>query len=155
MRRCDAYVERDSLWVTLVFAALINEGPMPERGADHLGNNPVGAYWASAASSHAAFARPGFLSAAIQGPWGAPLAPSYCKSGSTISSLTDGTSGRPPEFAPQIPEELAEQALVFVRDQLSTQARTGRFAEPQSVDDTAPAIDRLAGFLGRSLPPRL
>jgi hypothetical protein len=34
-------------------------------------------------------------------------------------------------------------------------ARTGRFAEPQSVDGTAPAIDRLAGFLGRSVPPRL
>jgi hypothetical protein len=34
-----------------VFAALIDEGPLPERGADHLGNNPVGAYWASAASS--------------------------------------------------------------------------------------------------------
>jgi hypothetical protein len=52
-------------------------------------------------------------------------------------------------------EELPEQALVFVRDQLSTRARTGRFAEPQSVDGTAPAIDRLAGFLGRSVPPRL
>jgi hypothetical protein len=51
--------------------------------------------------------------------------------------------------------ELAEQALVFVRDQLSTQARTGRFTEPQSVDGTAPAIDRLAGFLGRSAPPQL
>jgi uncharacterized protein (TIGR03086 family) len=59
----------------LVFAALIGDHPMPERGADHLGNDPVEAYSAS--------------------------------------------------------------------------------AEPQSVDGTAPAIDRLAGFRKRTVPPRL
>jgi hypothetical protein len=32
----------------LVFAALIGDDPMPERGADHLGNDPVEAYSASA-----------------------------------------------------------------------------------------------------------
>jgi hypothetical protein len=39
--------------MNLVFAALIDDGPMPERGADHLGNDPVEAYWASSASLHA------------------------------------------------------------------------------------------------------
>src|SRR5467141_1952453 len=90
---------------------------------------------------------PEFLSEATQGPWGAPLASNDCKSGSTICSLTDRTC-RPPEFVRKYPRNSQSKALVFDRDQLSTQARTGRFAEPQSVSDT-PAIDRLAGFLGR------
>jgi hypothetical protein len=61
--------------MNLMFAALIGHDPMPERGADHLGNDPVEAYWAP--------------------------------------------------------------------------------AEPQSVDGTAPAVDRLAGFRKRTVPPRL
>ena len=56
--------------VNLVFAALIDDGPMPERGADHLGNDPVEAYWASSASLQAAFARPGVLGRRYRGPMG-------------------------------------------------------------------------------------
>jgi hypothetical protein len=51
----------------------------------------------------------------------------------------------------RLPDDLAEQALAFVRDQLSTQRRIGRFAEPQPIDDTAPAIERLAASLGRQV----
>ena len=55
----------------LVFAALIGDGPMPERGADHLGNDPVETYRASAALLHAAFARPGVLErSSYSGPTG-------------------------------------------------------------------------------------
>ena len=54
--------------MNLVFAALIDDGPMPERGADHLGNDPVEAYWASSASLHATFARPGVLERRDRGP---------------------------------------------------------------------------------------
>jgi uncharacterized protein (TIGR03086 family) len=50
-----------------------------------------------------------------------------------------------------LPEDLTEQALIFVRAQLSTRPRTGRFAPAQPVADNAPAIDRLAAFLGRSV----
>jgi uncharacterized protein (TIGR03086 family) len=55
----------------------------------------------------------------------------------------------------RLPSDLAEQALAFVRDQLSTQPRTGRFTEPQPIDDTATAIERLAAFLGRQVRPEL
>jgi hypothetical protein len=40
----------------------------------------------------------------------------------------------------RLPDDLAEQALAFVREHLSTQPRTGRFDEPQPIDDTATAI---------------
>jgi hypothetical protein len=52
-----------------------------------------------------------------------------------------------------LPDDLAEQALPF--DQLSTQLRTGGFAEPQPIDDTATAIERLAASLGRQVRPEL
>ena len=45
--------------------------------------------------------------------------------------------------------DLAERALAFARVQLSTQPRTGRFAPAQAISEDAPAIDRLAAFLGR------
>ena len=54
----------------LVFAAMIDDGPMCERGADHLGNHPVAAYQASTASLGAAFARPGVLERSYAGPLG-------------------------------------------------------------------------------------
>ncbi|SCF56688.1 hypothetical protein GA0115254_10145, partial [Streptomyces sp. Ncost-T10-10d] len=54
----------------LVFAALIEDGPMPERGADLLGDDPVGACRASGASLQAAFSRPGVLERSYRGPLG-------------------------------------------------------------------------------------
>jgi hypothetical protein len=63
-------VVNDLVAMDLVFAALIGDGPMPESGADHLGNDPVEAYWASSASLHAAFARPGVLERSYSGPVG-------------------------------------------------------------------------------------
>ncbi len=58
--------------------------------------------------------------------------------------LSEAT-GQPAEF----PEDLAEEALVFVRAQLLTYPRTGRYGPEQAVGEDAPAIDRLAAFLGR------
>jgi uncharacterized protein (TIGR03086 family) len=139
----------------LVFAALIDDGPMPERGADHVGNDPVGAYWASTASLQAAFARPGVLERSYPGPLGSATGAELLQT-RLYDLLTHGWDlMQATGIRAQILEELAEQALAFVRDQLSTQPRTGRFAEPQPVDDTAPAIDRLAAFLGRSVPAQL
>jgi hypothetical protein len=50
-----------------------------------------------------------------------------------------------------LPEDLAEQELSFSRVQLE-KLPPGRspFAPPQPVQQGAPAIDRLAGLLGRS-----
>jgi uncharacterized protein (TIGR03086 family) len=79
----------------LVFTALIEGGPMPERGADRLGDDPVRAYRASNASLQAAFARPGVPERSYLGPLGVPRAPSACRSACTICSLMDGTSAGP------------------------------------------------------------
>jgi hypothetical protein len=48
-----------------------------------------------------------------------------------------------------LPDDLAAQSLAFARTQLAGQARPGRFGPAQSVAEQAPAIERLAAFLGR------
>src|SRR6266545_920027 len=47
--------------MNLVFVALLEERPMPDRGADHVGTDPAGAYRRSAAALQVAAARPGVL----------------------------------------------------------------------------------------------
>jgi uncharacterized protein (TIGR03086 family) len=138
----------------LIFAARVGEGPMPDRGADHLGNDPVEAYRASAASLNAAFSRPGVLERSSPGPLGQATGAELLEIRlydllAHAWDLMQATGIRA-----DIPEELPEQALAFVRNQLATVPRTGRFAEPQSVDDATPSIDRLAAFLGRPVPPQ-
>jgi hypothetical protein len=65
-----------------------------------------------------------------------------------------GTSRRPRNSPSTCPDDLAEQSLVFARTQLTDQARPGRFAPAQVVAGHAPAIERLAAFLGRPVNTR-
>jgi uncharacterized protein (TIGR03086 family) len=51
-----------------------------------------------------------------------------------------------------LPDDLAEQSLAFVRTQLTEQARAGRFGPAQNARDNAPALERLVAFLGRPIP---
>lgn len=137
----------------LVFVALIEGGPMPERGADRLGDDPVGAYRASGASLQAAFSRPGVLKRSYRGPLGSATGAERLQI-RLYDLLAHGWDLAQATGIPaRLPEDLAEQALAFVQVQPSTQSRTGRFAEPEPVEETAPAIDRLAAFLGRPVPP--
>ncbi|MFJ1805676.1 MULTISPECIES: TIGR03086 family metal-binding protein [unclassified Streptomyces] len=139
----------------LVFAAMIEGGPMPERGADLLGDDPVGAYRSSSASLQAAFSRPGFLERSYRGPLGSATGAERLQI-RLYDLLAHGWDLAQATGIPaRLSEDLAEQALAFVQIQLATQSRTGRFAEPQPVEETAPAIDRLAAFLGRPVPPQL
>lgn len=52
----------------------------------------------------------------------------------------------------ELPDDLAERVLEFVRAQLPGQPRAGRFDDPRPVSDGAPAMDQLAAFTGRPVP---
>ncbi|SNT63687.1 TIGR03086 family protein [Streptosporangium subroseum] len=139
----------------LVFVALIEGGPMPDRGADRLGDDPVGAWRASSASLQAVFSRPGVLERSYTGPMGSATGAERLQI-RLYDLLAHGWDLAQATGVPvRVPEDLAERSLTFVRVQLSPQPRTGRFAEPQPVEESAPAIDRLAAFLGRSVLPQL
>ncbi|MDJ0341882.1 TIGR03086 family metal-binding protein [Streptomyces sp. H10-C2] len=138
----------------LVFAAMIEGGPMPERGVDRLGDDPVGAYRSSSAALQAAFSGPGVLERSFHGPLGSATGAERLQI-RLYDLLAHGWDLAQATGIPvRLPAEVGEQSLAFARVQLATQNRTGRFAEPQPVDETAPAIDRLVAFLGRTVAPQ-
>jgi uncharacterized protein (TIGR03086 family) len=140
--------------MNLVFAALVSDQPPPERGIDRLGNDPVGAFLASGSTLKAAFNQPGVLECNYRGPLGDATGADRLRI-RLYDLLAHGWDlARATDQSLHVPEEVAEQSLAFVRIQLTTQSRAGRFHEAQTISDDAPALDRLAAFLGRSVTPR-
>jgi uncharacterized protein (TIGR03086 family) len=133
-----------------VFATLLAGQPPPPRpSADHVEDDPAGAYRDSAAALQAAFGRPGVLERTYHGPLGTATGAERLQirlydllaHGWDLAQATEQPAG--------LPDDLAEQSLAFARTQLTGQARPGRFGPAQIVAEQAPAIERLVAFLGR------
>ena len=92
--------------------------------------------------------RRAYSSGATAVRWARPPAPSASRSGCTTCWHTAGTSVAQPG-TPEPAAGAAEQALAFVRVQLTDDARPGRFNAAETASAQAPALDRLAAFLGR------
>lgn len=138
--------------MNLVFVAMFEQGPMPERGADPLGADPAEAYRRSAATLQAAAARPEVLERSQATAVGVATGAERLQ-WRIADLLTHGWDlVQATGTVAELPDDLTEQALTFVRDQLPNQPRAGRFADPQPIPDDAPAIDRLAAFTGRPVP---
>jgi uncharacterized protein (TIGR03086 family) len=133
-----------------VFAALLaGQPPLPRPSADHVEDDPVGAYCDSAAALQAAFGRPGVLERAYQGPLGTATGADRLKI-RLYDLLAHGWDlAQATEQPVDLPDDLAEESLAFARTQLAGQGRQGRFGPAQIVAEQAPAIERLAAFLGR------
>jgi uncharacterized protein (TIGR03086 family) len=133
-----------------VFAALLTDEPPPQRpSADHVGDDPVGAYRDSAGSLLAAFGRPGVLERAYHGPLGTATGAERLQI-RLYDLLAHGWDlAQATEQPANLPDDLAEQSLAYTRTQLTEQARSGRFGPAQIVAGQAPAIERLVAFLGR------
>jgi uncharacterized protein (TIGR03086 family) len=141
-----------------LFTRVLHGEPLPPRdqlgrraAEDQLGDDPAGAYDASAGELLAALRAPGVL----QRTWTVPAAtlpgPAVVHL-RTVEILVHGWDlahaiGRPMPF----PDELAAGELAFSRDLLG-RLPEGRspFAASSPVADDAPAVDRLAALLGRA-----
>jgi uncharacterized protein (TIGR03086 family) len=122
-----------------------------ERAVDRLGDDPAAGFRATGAAMHAAFLTPGFLDNKVETPM------LGLQEGRTIvhmrinELLIHGwdlarATGQPAD----LPEDLAEGALMLWQTRLAGRPREGMpFDAPQPIADDAPAIDRLAAFLGR------
>lgn len=137
--------------MNLVFATLLSDQTPPKRGVDRLGSDPLGAYHDSSGAVQQAFEQPGVLKRAYHGPLGSATGAERLQI-RIYDLLAHGwdlaqATGQPAD----LPQDLAEQALIFAREQLSRQPRTGRFGPAQTLAEDAPAIDRLVAFLGRSV----
>jgi uncharacterized protein (TIGR03086 family) len=135
-----------------VMTALLVNAPIPRRptfGADE--EDPVGAYRDTAASLLLAFARPGALEREYSGPLGSASGADRLQirlydllaHGWDLAQATGQLA--------DLPDDLAEQSLAFVRTQLTEQDRPGRFAPAEGVPDDASALERLVAFLGRPI----
>ena len=132
-----------------VFTALLDDQPPPRRDSGHIEEDPVGAYRDSAAALQSAFEQPGVLQRTFRGPLGAASGAErlHIRLYDLLAHGWDLAKATGQPVA--LPEDAAEQALAFVRTQLTDAARAGRFDPAQSIADDAPATDRLAAFLGR------
>jgi uncharacterized protein (TIGR03086 family) len=138
--------------MNLVFVAMFEQGPMPERGVDRLGADPAAAFARSSAALQAAAGRPGMLEHTQTTQVGTATGAERLQ-WRVADLLTHGWDlVQATGVEVTLPDDLAEQALSFVQAQLPGQSRTGRFGEPQPIRDAAPAIDRLAAYTGRPVP---
>jgi len=122
-----------------------------ERAVDWLGPDPAAGFRATGKVMHDAFMTPGF----VDGRHETPVMGE--QSGTTIvrmrmnELLIHGwdlarATGQPAD----LPEDLAEGALRLWQTRLADRPRQGMpFDEPTPIADDAPAIDRLAAYLGR------
>ena len=138
--------------MNLVFVAMFEESPMPERGGDRLGADPAGAFRRSAAALQAAGVRPGVLERSQATALGVATGAERLQ-WRVADLLVHGwdlvqATGVRAEPA----DDVAEQALAFARTQLASGSRAGRFADPQPIRADARAIDRLAAYTGRPVP---
>ncbi|MDQ6875570.1 MAG: TIGR03086 family metal-binding protein [Actinomycetota bacterium] len=133
--------------------ALISDAPPPDRSADLLGPDHRRAYADSVDVVVAAFRAPAALDRIVQVPAGTMPGAGFAGI-RTTEALVHGwdvarSLGRPAD----LDEELCEQALAmtrrFMRDAMRGPGRP--FAEEQQAPPGAPAADRLAAWLGRSV----
>ena len=125
--------------MNLVFVAMFEESPMPERGVDCLGTDRAGAYHRSAAALQAAAARPGILERSRATPLGVATGAERLQWRIADLLVHGWDLAQATGIASEPPDDLVEQALTFVGAQLPGQPRAGRFGDPQPIPDNAPA----------------
>lgn len=144
-----------------MFAAILRGEPPTElanlrqmHGVDHLGSDPLAAYHEAGEELQSAFSQPDVLQRLFQVPAGTvPGAvmlhlriTELLVHGWDIAQATGQPAGQP--------ENLAEEELAFAQGQSAPDVpRTGHpFGPVQEIASDAPAIDRLAAYLGRTVP---
>jgi uncharacterized protein (TIGR03086 family) len=134
----------------LAFVTLVTGTEPPVHDADHLGDDPFFAFRASADLLAAALRRPGVEARTYELPFG-PVPGSELAGIRITECLGHGwdlarATGQPPVFS----DNVAARGLALARRQLRSRS-PGPFAPEQPVPDGAPAMDRLAAFLGRAV----
>ncbi len=126
---------------------------MPDGDEDHLGAEPAVAFRAAAASLTTALGAPGVLGRTYPLPTGQVPGLGLIEI-RLIEHLGHGWDlANATEQPVPFPDDLAERGLAVARRQLENRRAGGlaAFGAEVEVPAHAPAIDRLAGFLGRGV----
>ena len=140
----------------MAVALLAGEAP-PDRNADHLGDDPQGAFAETAAVAEAALRAEGALERTVRMHFGE--VPARMLVGLRFADLTVHAWDLAKAIGAddRLDEHLASAVLAAVEDQRDELTTSGLFAPPVEVPDDARAQDRLVGLLGRDpawRPPR-
>ncbi len=138
---------------TLVFVANIRGDAQPDRTEDHLGDDPTAAFASAAKELYDTFLRPGVMNGVFPSPIGEAPGARLVQM-RIIEQLVHGWDlGQATGQSLDVPVELVEQSLVGLRASLpGGQRDSGPFNDEQPCGDDAPALDRLAAYLGRPIP---
>jgi uncharacterized protein (TIGR03086 family) len=135
----------------LVFTARVQGLPIPDRAADHLGQDPAAAFRRSGQALRQAFGGPGALRETYPGPQG-PAPGVFLVQARIVELLGHGWDlARATGQSADYQAGLVERALAQARHGLADRpdGPGAPFAAEVAVPADAPVIDRLAGFLGR------
>jgi len=146
-----------------MFAAILGGGAAPSRESlpglraiDQLGADPVAAYRRTGADLVAAFADPTVPERVFNTPTVGSVPGAVMLHLRVTETLVHGwdlamATGQPA----RLPDDIAEAELAFSRSRLAPDVpRTGNpFGPAQPIAEAAPAIDRLAAYLGRPVTP--
>ena len=134
------------------FAARLLDQPLPDRDADHLGDEPLASLRASATALDAAFRTPGSLDKVVTLPTGERTGLTLLRMrfnenlahGWDIAKATGQETDREPDL---YEAALAQAPLLFGAPRLPG----GAYAPEQPVPEGASPADQLAAFLGKKL----
>jgi uncharacterized protein (TIGR03086 family) len=136
----------------LRFAAIVRGETGPDRSADVLGSDPLEAFRGAGQAMRQAFAAPGVLETTYTAPFGTGPG-AVMVHVRIVETLVHGWDlARATAQQAEFPADVTERALALSRRQLTSRpAGAGApFAAEVAVPAGAPAIDLLAGFLGRT-----
>jgi uncharacterized protein (TIGR03086 family) len=134
-----------------VFAAILVGEPPPQDRENLRCDAAPQLFRDSAITLLDRFAQPGALDRSYAGPLGSATGSDRLRI-RLYDLLAHGwdiaiATGQPV----QLPVDAAKDSLVFAREQISDDARAGRFGPSQPTVDSASAIDQLVAFLGRRI----
>jgi uncharacterized protein (TIGR03086 family) len=141
-----------------MFAGILRGDPPPDpakmpalRGQDHLGSDPAAAYREAGDAVLAAFAQPGVMERVFVAPVGAAPGAVMLHLRITETLVHGWDLAQAIGSTHSFPDDIAEQELEFSSGSMAPDVpRTGHpFGPVQQLPADAPAIDRLAAFLGR------
>jgi uncharacterized protein (TIGR03086 family) len=138
------------------FAASTNAGKsVVGPDIDHTEGDVLANYDAGIAAAVDAFSRPGALEKTIELPFGTFPGAAFLGL-ATTDTLTHGwdlakATGQSTDIAPELAEHLLAQAKASIPDAFRGPDGVAPFGPAIEVDETAPAADRLAAFLGRKV----
>lgn len=139
-----------------IFARLLHGEQQPLESirrlpdVDQLGADPPSAYRESSVALQGAFSQPNVLERVFAAPIGTVPGSVLLQVRITEILVHGWDLARATGQAARLPDDLAEEELAFSRAQLDAKIpRSSSFGPAQAVADDAPAIDRLAAFLGR------